>query len=200
MRQAALPPSPPPPLSSKSSHSRQVFPFLPGGLRRQTKHCLSQGGEEGTTGFTSSSTLPPVRLPWRAFSAGFGFTGASKEITNPLERSSSDLLILSVVMLFRVSRQERLSSGAGWALSGISVGEPGWSTGGEADWRLWRDCSAAELALAGPVISRLTGVLLRRLGLGVLSLGWASALLLRKLEDKLCLTGVLGGEAEADWC
>ena len=163
MRQAALASSPPPPLSSRSSHSRQVFPFLPGGLRRQTKHCLSQGGEEATTGLTSS-TFPPVRLPCRAFSAGFGFTGASKEITNPLERSSSDLLILSVVMLFRVSRQDRLSSGAGWALSGISVGSPGWSSGGEADWRLWRDCSA------GPVISRLTGVLLWRLGLGVLSL------------------------------
>ena len=154
--------SPPPSLSSRRSHSRQVFPFLPGGLVRHTRHCLSQGaggaGPESAT--TTGSTLATVRLPCRAFSAGFGLTGASKEMTNPLERSSSDLLILSVVMLFRVSKQDRVSSGAGFALSGISAGWSGWSSGGEADLRLSCCCSAAELLLAGLNIFRLTGLLL----------------------------------------
>ena len=104
----------PPSRSSRREQRLQVEPPRSAGLSLHTKHWLSQGGDLATTGllntrtsfsfsfsFTSFSALHTLR--GRAFRAGLGFTGASKEMTNPLERSSSDLLILSVVILLRVS-------------------------------------------------------------------------------------------------
>ena len=110
--QGVTPLLPPPSRCSRREQRLQVEPPRSAGLSLHTKHWLSQGGDLATTGllntrtsfsfsFTSFSTLHT--LTGRAFRAGLGFTGASKEMTNPLERSSSDLLILSVVILLRVS-------------------------------------------------------------------------------------------------